>query len=201
MLKAFFKKNGPKWHVDHGRRQLSLTGKGNKRRTVFFSPSCLNRQSPTLARVVPAFDVVKDIRSRLGPGPVLAAVDPLSFQHPEETLRYRPMSVDTLADLGGMQTFVACRVHCGNGNKVGGIHRQSIELIGRDVSHCDRRPIDAALRPNVDLVSGQVRFCIRCPCQTCRPGGRRRVDGERNRKGLAGCAGAGRSVARTSRPE
>jgi hypothetical protein len=45
---------------------------------------------------VPALDVIKDIRSRLGSGPVLPSVYPLAFEHAKETFGRRVVS--TTAD-------------------------------------------------------------------------------------------------------
>lgn len=45
---------------------------------------------------MPALDVVKDIRSGLGPGPILPTVDPLTLEHPKETLGRR--IIGTTAD-------------------------------------------------------------------------------------------------------
>ena len=46
----------------------------------------LHLQSPPLSGIVTALDIVKDIRSRLGSRPVVLAVHPFSFEHPEEAL-------------------------------------------------------------------------------------------------------------------
>jgi hypothetical protein len=45
----------------------------------------LQRHSPPLPWIVPAFDIVKDIRSGLSPHPVLPPIPPLTFEHPKET--------------------------------------------------------------------------------------------------------------------
>ena len=49
----------------------------------------LHLQSPPLSGIVTAFDVVKDIRSRLGSRPIVLPVDPLPFEQPEEALSRR----------------------------------------------------------------------------------------------------------------
>jgi len=45
----------------------------------------LKRQTLLLPGIVPAFDVGKDIRSRLGPGPILPSVHQLALEDPKET--------------------------------------------------------------------------------------------------------------------
>ena len=55
----------------------------------------LNRQSPPLPQIMPAFDAIKDIRSRLNPRPALPAADALSFEHPEETFCRRVVGTTT----------------------------------------------------------------------------------------------------------
>jgi hypothetical protein len=39
----------------------------------------VERQAAPLSRIVPAFDVIKDVRSRLRPRPVLPPIHSLSF--------------------------------------------------------------------------------------------------------------------------
>ncbi len=50
-------------------------------------PLLLLIESPPLPGIVPALDVIKDIRSRLGSRLVLPPIDPLPFEHAEETFR------------------------------------------------------------------------------------------------------------------
>jgi len=51
------------------------------------SPPLAETPAPPLAGIVPAFDVVKDIRSGFRSGLVLPTVDALAFEHPKETFR------------------------------------------------------------------------------------------------------------------
>ena len=50
-------------------------------------PLLLLIESPPLPGIVPALDVIKDIRSRLGSRLVLPPIDPLPFEDAEETFR------------------------------------------------------------------------------------------------------------------
>ncbi len=51
------------------------------------SPLLLPLEPPPLPGIVPALNIVKDIRSRLRSGPVLPPIHALPFEHAKETLR------------------------------------------------------------------------------------------------------------------
>jgi hypothetical protein len=47
-------------------------------------PLLLQFESPALSGIVPALDIVKDIRSCLGSRPVVVSIHPFSFEHADE---------------------------------------------------------------------------------------------------------------------
>ena len=94
--------------------------------------------------------------------------------------QFQPPLVEGLADFGREHTFVAGVVVGGNGEDIGLALGEPGDGVARDFSCREGRPretVRAGIRADVDFVTGQIRFRIRCPCQchvSCRWTSRRR---------------------------